>query len=304
MRTRSLTMRLFLFVVLIVSVQLFGQTPNGTVSSPNRGNNGVVAGRAVDAAGAVLRGAIVKLQPGGATTVTDATGEFAVGNLAPGDYTLTISYIGFSAFSTTVKVLAAQTVRVDAKLNVATSNEAVTVYAGRSYGEAEAINRERAADNIVQVLPADVITSLPNANVADAIGRLPSVTLERDEGEGKYVQIRGTEPRLSNLTIDGINVPSPESGVRQVKLDTIPADLVESVEINKTLQANMDGDGIGGSVDLKTNSAGSSPTLELTGMGGWTPIINTRYISEFGAALRASIMPATDSTVEEKQYVN
>ena len=118
------------------------------------------------------------------------------------------------------------------------------------------------------------------------------------------MQIRGTEPRLSNLTIDGINVPSPESGVRQVKLDTIPADLVESVEINKTLQANMDGDGIGGSVDLKTKSAGSSPTLELTGMGGWTPIINTRYISEFGAALRASIMPATDSTVEEKQYVN
>ena len=54
----------------------------------------------------------------------------------------------------------------------------------------------------------------------------------------KYIQIRGTEPRLSNLTIDGINVPSPEGGVRQIKLDTIPADIVESVEINKTLPAN------------------------------------------------------------------
>ena len=70
------------------------------------------------------------------------------------------------------------------------------------------MNEERTADNIVQVLPADVIRSLPNANMADALGRLPSVTLERDEGEGKYVQIRGTEPRLTNTTIDGINVPS------------------------------------------------------------------------------------------------
>ena len=63
----------------------------------------------------------------------------------------------------------------------------------------------------MQVLSAEVITSLPNANIADALGRLPSVTLERDEGEGKYVQIRGTEPRLSNLTIDGVNVPSPKA---------------------------------------------------------------------------------------------
>jgi len=57
----------------------------------------------------------------------------------------------------------------------------------------------------MQVLPAEVITSLPNTNIADAIGRLPSVSLERDEGEGKYIQIRGTEPRLSNVTINGLS---------------------------------------------------------------------------------------------------
>ncbi|PYV50861.1 MAG: hypothetical protein DMG98_27150 [Acidobacteria bacterium] len=168
---------------------------------------------------------------------------------------------------------------------MASKNEEIMVYAERAHGEAEAINEERTADNILQVLPAEVITSLPNANVADAIGRLPSVTLERDEGEGKYVQIRGTEPRLSNLTIDGINVPSPEGGVRQVKLDTIPADLVESVEINKTLEANMDGDGIGGSVDLKTKMAGESPTLILDGLGGYTPIVNGRYVSQWDATV-------------------
>ena len=284
-RDSHLLTQLFLFILMAAVAQICAQTTAPSGNGPMRVNNGAVAGRAIDAAGAILRGAIVRLTPGDTSTVTDGAGNFALSNLAPGDYTLTVSYVGFSAFSKDLTVRASQTTRVDANLSVASSTEAVTVYAGRAYGEAEAINRERAADNIVQVLPADVITSLPNANVADAIGRLPSVTLERDEGEGKYVQIRGTEPRLSNLTIDGINVPSPESGVRQVKLDTIPADLVESVEINKTLQANMDGDGIGGSVDLKTKSAENSPTLELTGLGGLTPIVNTRYITQFGATL-------------------
>src|SRR5262249_37327808 len=178
---------------------------------------------------------------------------------------------------------AGEPTRVDLKLDVAGQSESILVTAERPRGEAGQINRERTADNIVQVLSSEVITSLPNANVADALGRLPSVTLERDEGEGKYVQIRGTEPRLSNLTIDGVNVPSPETGVRQVKLACLASDLVDSVEINKTLQANMDGDGIGGSVNLRTKTAGDHPMLAVAGVGGYTPIIGGRGVDQFGA---------------------
>ena len=69
-------------------------------------------------------------------------------------------------------------------MEVSSVNDQVLVTAERAQGEAEAINIERTADNIVQVLPARVITSLPNTNIADAVGRLPSVTQERDEGEG------------------------------------------------------------------------------------------------------------------------
>ena len=137
----------------------------------------------------------------------------------------------------------------------------------------------------LQVLPADVIVSLPNANIADALGRMASVTIERDEGEGKYVQIRGTEPRLSNTMIDGVTVPSPETGVRQIKLDTIASDLVESVEINKTLQANIDADGIGGSVNLVTKTAGEEPTATLYGVGGYTPIIGGRTVDQMGGTI-------------------
>jgi hypothetical protein len=203
---------------------------------------GTIAGRVADVSDSVLQGARIELQPNSGSTVSDGQGSFSFSGLAPGGYTVSISYVGFAAFTKTVTVSSGQTTRVDARLQVASKTEEITVTAERVHGEAEAINRTRASDNILQVLPVEVITSLPNTNIADALGRLPSVTLERDEGEGKYVQIRGTQPAWSNVTIDGMEVPSPEGGVRQIKLDTMPANLVESVEINKTLSANQDGD--------------------------------------------------------------
>ena len=201
--------------------------------------------------------------------------------MPPGDYQLTISYVGLLPFTETLTIQAGETSRVEATLQVPGVREEVTVSAARPRGEAQALNRERTSDNIVQVLPAEVITSLPNTNIADAVGRLPSVSLERDEGEGKYVQIRGTDPRLSNVTINGVNLPSPEGGVRNVKLDVIPSDLVASIEVNKTLSANQDGDAIGGSVNLVTKTAADQQYLALSAMGGYTNIVGGRVLDQF-----------------------
>lgn len=237
-----------------------------------QGDKGSVVGHVSDSAGAALQGASVELQPGDVIINTNQQGNYFFRNLTPGTYTITITYVGFKLFTKAVQVSAGQPVTIDATLEVQTQSEQVFVTAERASGEVEALNRERTADNLVQVLPSEVIRSLPNANMADALGRLPSVTLERDEGEGKYVQVRGTEPRLTNATVDGVNIASPESGVRNIKFDAIPADIVESVEINKTLQANMDGDGIGGSVNLVTKTAGERPTVAFYGLGGYSPI--------------------------------
>lgn len=274
MRRFRVQVLLVIAVVVALSLNLVAQS-----------SRGIISGKVVDSAGAVLKGARVEIQPAGVAATTNNQGEFTITNVAPGDYDVIISYVGFSEFTERIVVKAGAATRVDALMKVASKNEEVVVLAERPHGEAEAINRTRAADNILQVLPSEVITSLPNANVADALGRLPSVTIERDEGEGKYVQIRGTEPRLSNLTLDGINIPSPESGVRQIKLDTLASDLIESVEINKTLQANQDGDGIGGSVNLRTKTAGDSPTVTVFGIGGYTPIIGGRGIDQFGGTV-------------------
>jgi TonB-dependent receptor len=242
---------------------------------------GSVTGTVKDEAGGALTSALVELQPLGRKVASDGQGQFRMTDVPAGEYTLTVSYVGFSSFTSTVKVDAGQGVNVDATLKIASVNDQVMVTAEQVGGEAEAINIERMADNIVQVLPSRVITSLPNTNVADAVGRLPSVTLERDEGEGKYVQIRGTEPRLSNTTVDGVDLPSPESGVRNIKLDIIPADLVDRIEVNKTLSANQDADAIGGSVNLVTKSAVDRPIYGFSGMGGYTPISGGRWLDAF-----------------------
>jgi TonB-dependent receptor len=252
----------------------------GLVSANAQASKGAISGIVTDDSGAVLKGAQVTLESPVLNMVSDEQGQFYINDVAPGSYTLTISYVGFAKFQQSLSVSAGQVANVTAKLDVQSQNESILVTAPRVTGEAEAINVERSSDNLVQVLPAEVIRSLPNANLADALGRLPSVTLERDEGEGKYVQVRGLEPRLTNATIDGVNVPSPEPGVREVKFDSIPADMVESVQVSKTLQPNMEGDGIGGSVNLITKVATNQPTISIGSVGGYTPIIHGRGLTE------------------------
>jgi outer membrane receptor protein involved in Fe transport len=263
-----------LTLAIFATGTLYGQNTKSTLS-----------GTVKDEGGAMLQGARITLEPAAQPASSNGQGAFFFNSLAPGDYKVTVSFVGFEPFTKQVTLTAGQTTQFEAILKVASANDQVIVTAERPRGEAEAINRTLAAENILQVLPAEVITSLPNANIADALGRMPSVSIERDEGEGKYVQIRGTEPRLSNTMVDGVSIPSSESGVRQIKLDTIASDLVDSVEINKTLQANIDGDGIGGSVNLVTKTASDTPTIALYGVGGYTPIIGGREVDQVGGTI-------------------
>ena len=195
------------FVVLLLGL-VWGIMP---VQAQDR--SGSITGNVKDNTQGVLQGARVELHPDGQAAVSNSQGEFTITAVARGHYTLTVSYIGFAPFSVDVTVASGQTVSVNAVLQVAKTSEEVLVIADRQFGELEALNRERVADNILQVLPASVITSLPNTNIADSVGRLPSVSLERDEGEGKYIQIRGTEPRLSNVTIMEFTYPRRKTSV-------------------------------------------------------------------------------------------
>src|SRR6266446_7261402 len=246
---------------------------------------GTVAGTVKDSGNSALQGALVELLPLGRKVVTDDHGQFRITDVPAGEYTLSVSYVGLAVANVPVVVQAGQEATANPVLQVASQADQVVVIAERLQGEAEAINIERTSDDIVQVLPERVITSLPNTNIADAVGRVPSVSLERDEGEGKYAQIRGTEPRLSNVTVNGVNLPSPETNVRNIKLDAVPADLVERIEVFKTLSADQDADGIGGTVNLVTRTAGEKATYALGGTGGYNPIQGGRTLGSFDGAV-------------------
>jgi TonB-dependent receptor len=259
----------------IVNPAFYGQSQK---TSPTAS----LTGRVTDISQALIPGARVLVVPGNAVATANEQGEFSVIGLARGSYSVTISAPGFTQLIKTFNVVAGQANVLDAVLQVGSSVEQVEVTANGPQTLAEAVNEEITSANILNVMPESEIVALPNANVADAIGRLPGVTVQRDEGEAVYVQVRGLDPRLTNTTIDGVTIPSPESNVRQVLLATIPADMVQSIELNKTLSANQDADGIGGSVNMVTKMAGEAPTFDAITTLGYSPIMNGRYMGLVG----------------------
>jgi len=283
-------------LVLCTHVLLYGQSQSQKAS---------LTGHVTDVSQAVIRAARVVITPGNIVTTTNDSGTFAVIGLAPGTYAITITSRGFRPLTESVSVSAGQSQAVTAVLQVGSANQRVIVTArtGPEQTMVQAINEEITSANILNVMPSTEIVALPNANIADAVGRLPGVTLQRDEGEGVYVQVRGLDPRLTNVTIDGVTVPAPEVAISQVDLATIPANMVQSIELNKTLSANQDADGIGGSVNLVTKTAGVQPYFSAETTMGYTPIQNTRYIGKldstagmrFGTAQRWGLIGGVEA---------
>jgi TonB-dependent receptor len=127
----------------------------------------------------------------------------------------------------------------------------------------KAILMQEGADNIVSAVSADDIGALPDMNASEAAARLPGISVQRDQGEGRYVTVRGLGPDLNAVTINGALVPAPENGRRGVSLDVLPTGMVRSLEVTKTLTPDMDANSLGGTVDVKTISAFDSKTPVL-----------------------------------------
>jgi TonB-dependent receptor len=136
--------------------------------------------------------------------------------------------------------------------------------------QATALNLQRTAPNITNVVSAEQLSVFPDRNAAEASQRIPGVTVERDQGEGRYVLIRGTSPRLNSMTINGERIPAPEGEQRSVAIDVIPADLLQAIQVSKALTPDMDADAIGGTVNLVLREAPEEPRVQLSLGGGYT----------------------------------
>jgi TonB-dependent receptor len=227
---------------------------------------GAIKGKVTDSlTNEALPGATVTITGTTLITVTDLNGEFLL-RAPAGDVTLEVRYIGFDNFSRSVSVPAEGTVALEIKLSGSATRLGMVVITGVLQGQQRALNQQKSADNIKNVVSADQIGRFPDPNVAEALQRVPGVNIERDQGEGRYVLVRGLAPQFTNISINGEQIPSPEADVRYVALDAVPADQLASIEVSKALTPDMDGDAIGGSVNLITRTAQSSE-LAVNGSG-------------------------------------
>lgn len=229
-----------------------------------------VSGRITDAKNSVyFEGAQVTIEELNLSTVSKRDGSFYFENLPEGNYTLVIRYIGVPEVRKSLVV----TAKSEATQNYVIGEnkqtmENVIAY-GQRAGQAGALNQQKNANRLVSVVSADSIGQLPDQNAAEALQRLPGLSIQRDQGEGRFVAIRGIDPNLNNVTINGLNVPSPEAGVRSVAMDVIPSELISSLEVSKSVTSDMDANAVGGSIEVKSLSAfdreGRSYSLNIQG---------------------------------------
>ena len=137
------------------------------------------------------------------------------------------------------------------------SLDAVVVTAENG-GKTEAAARgiERASMNVVNVMSAKAMELSPDLTVANAIKRMSGVTIERNSsGEGQYAILRGMDKRYNYTLVNGVKIPSPDNKNRFVPLDIFPSEMLDRLEVTKSLTADMEGDGIGGAVNLVMKDA-------------------------------------------------
>ncbi|NJS15189.1 MAG: TonB-dependent receptor plug domain-containing protein [Sphingopyxis sp.] len=137
----------------------------------------------------------------------------------------------------------------------ADSDDTEIVVTGQRAALNEAREAERQADGIKNVITADDAGQFADQNVAESLQRLPGISVERSEGEGRFVSVRGLDPAFNNVTVNGVKLGSTEKEDGAVALDTVPSDLLSQVEVSKTSTPDQDGDAIGGTIEIKTLSA-------------------------------------------------
>ncbi len=216
------------------------------------------------------RGVTVMVEETGQSVGTDQNGRYAMLGLEAGSYTLVILQPGYTEQRMEVTVPQQGSVTADASIELAgNAADGAIVVTGARTSRLLAIERKRSLPVISDIVSSDGIGKLPDYNTAEALQRLPGISVEIDQGEPRYVVIRGVDPNLNQVTIDGNIVGIPEAEGRRVALDTIPSDLVAAIEVVKTVTPDYDANAIGGSINIVTPTAfdQNKPFTYISGRG-------------------------------------
>lgn len=234
-----------------------------------------VQGRIIDSHNNLVSGAEVSITELRMRRSTGADGRFQFPVLPSGTYTLEINYLGAEKVQRQLVVQDQGVMLGDIKLLSAADNTEYLVVVGQSGALGKALNRQRNASGIITAATTDEMGQFPDSNVSEALQRLAGLSIERDQGEGRFIRVRGLAPDYNAVTYNGTQLAAPEAGRRAVALDVIPSDLLESVEVNKTLTPDMPAGSLGGTVEIKSLSAfdRSRDFYSLTAEAGYNELV-------------------------------
>jgi TonB-dependent receptor len=230
--------------------------------------SGVVTGRVTDdATGLALGGVRIAVDGTAIETYSASNGSYVLANVPAGAQGLTLNYVGYPTTRAAVTVAADGTTRFDIAYGAAEVVMDRFVIEGSAVGAARAINQQRAAATLTNIVASDEIGRFPDQNAAESLSRLPGVSVYRDQGEGRFVNVRGINYTLGNVTLDGSGLASPESGNRAIALDVVPSDSLGALEVSKVPTPDMTPEGLGGNVNLRSKSPfdGDAFSAKLSG---------------------------------------
>lgn len=253
---------LLLFVAVLLSWSAFAQKI-------------IITGLVVDQNNLALPGASVKLLPKENYTFTDVNGRFEFLNVdVEESFDIMVEYLGYKPVTNHYNISDHKSLDVTIIVDDKEHLEGIVVLGDRLRGQMKALNQQKNGSNITNIVSADQVGRFPDANIGDALKRIPGITMQNDQGEARNIIVRGLAPELNSVTLNGDRIPSAEGDNRNVQMDLIPSDMVQTIEVNKTLTPDMDADAIGGSVNLVTRAAPNGYRLSATLSGGLNPIRN------------------------------
>lgn len=260
-------------VKLVSLILLFLNMSSNTFAEEkvNVVKQGTIRGRIIDASKQTLPGASIYIENLRTGVTSDVNGYYTFSNLNPGTYTIKISYVGYSPVEMKITIPAGRTLEKDVVLNEGLELQDVVV-GGAFQGQRRAINSQKNSLGITNVVSADQVGKFPDSNIGDALKRISGINVQYDQGEARFGQVRGTSADLSSVTINGNRIPSAEGDTRNVQLDLIPADMIQTIEVNKVVTPDMDGDAIGGSINLATKNSPYKRTITATAGSGYNRI--------------------------------
>jgi len=255
------------FAATLLSAALM--LPSYGVTESKEAALGVVTGRIVDADRQSLPGASIMIESLHAGVVSDINGYYTFPNLKPGTYTVRVSYVGYEPQTMKLVVKTNKPLVQDFVLKDGAELQGVEIV-GAFHGQRKALQMQKEQMGITNVVSADQVGKFPDSNIGDALKRLNGVNVQYDQGEARFGQVRGTSADLTSVTVNGNRVPSAEGDTRNVQLDLIPADMVQTIELNKVVTSDMDGDAIGGEINLVTKNTPDHRVLNFNVGSGYT----------------------------------